>query len=139
MSAQILTERVQLLIPKYQKLFAQRGGITPTDPLEFHLYHLVRYWSRLVGFCRQDPSRTEGLIKTDLGACIEVGTQLAHELVKPESLIYSRWQNYWTQTQSVLHKRPVSIESVEATSRIFDECVSELKFDAWTGKPKFLN
>ena len=73
MSARPLSERVSDMIPRYEKLFAERGGITPADPLKFHLYHLARYWSRLVGFCRQDPSKPAGFIDGDLGACVQVG------------------------------------------------------------------
>jgi hypothetical protein len=47
------------MIPGYERMFAERGGITPSDPLGFHLYHLARYWNRLVGICRQAPSKPE--------------------------------------------------------------------------------
>ena len=119
------------MIPGYEKMLAERGGITPSDPLEFHLYHLARYWSRLVGFCRQDPSKPEGWIDGDLGACVEVGSEFAHKLIGPDSPIYGRWQEYWAQTQAVLHKRPVTIEAVEAASQIFDACLVGLKYDPW--------
>ena len=119
------------MIPRYEKLFAERGGITPTDPLKFHLYHLARYWSRLVGFCRQAPSKPAGFIDGDLGACVQVGSEFADRLIGSDSPIYASWQNYWTQTQAVLHQRPVTIDSVEAASKAFDVCVAELKYDPW--------
>ena len=119
------------MIPRYEKMFTERGGITPSDPLMFHLYHLARYWSRLVGFCRQDPSKPAALIDTDLGACVQVGSEFAHKLIGADSPIHRVWQDYWTQTQAVLHKRPVSIDAVESASRTFDSCLAELKYDPW--------
>jgi hypothetical protein len=124
-------ERIHGLIPRYEKLFAERGGSTPADPLEFHLFHLARYWSRLVGFCRQAPSKPEAFIDTDLGVCVAVGTEFTHKLIEPSSPIYELWQNYWKRTQAMLHSRPVTIEDVEAASRTFDECLAELKYDPW--------
>ena len=104
------------MISSYEKIFAERGGITPSDPLEFHLYHLERYWSRLVGFCRQDPSKADCFVDSDLGACVEVGSEFAHKLIGPSSPIHERWQEYWRRTQAILHKRPVTIKNVEAAS-----------------------
>jgi hypothetical protein len=127
-----LSERVNALMPKYKEMFAERGGVTPSDPLEFHLNHLARYWSRLVGFCRQNPSRPEGFIESDLGSCIAVGSEFANELIGPTSPIHGRWQEYWKRTQAILHDRPVTIEDVEVASRIFDDCLAELKYDPWS-------
>jgi hypothetical protein len=124
-------KRASAMIPGYEKMFAERGGITPSDPLEFHLYHLARYWSRLVGFCRQDPSKSEVWIDGDLGACVEVGSEFAHRLIEPTHPIYKQWQEYWIHTQAMLHERPVTIEAVEAASRSFNVCVAELKYDPW--------
>ena len=135
MSAQLLAERVRVMIPDYERMFAKRGGVTPTDPLAFHLYHLARYWSRLVGFCRQVPLEPEKFIDTDLGACVQVGSEFAHQLIGPDSLIWRRWQDYWTQTQAVLHQRPVTIEAVEAASRAFDACLVDLRYNPWPNKP----
>jgi hypothetical protein len=81
MSAQLLTETARDIIPRYEELFAGRGGVTPSDPLEFHLYHLARYWSRLVAFCRQAPSRPESRIDSELGACVLISSKFAHELI----------------------------------------------------------
>ena len=119
------------MIPGYEEMFAGRGGITPSDPLQFHLFHLARYWSRLVGFCRQDPSRPAAFIDTDLGACVQVGSDFAHKLIGADSPIYERWQEYWVLTQAVLHTRPVNIEAVEAASRTFDAFLAELTYDPW--------
>jgi hypothetical protein len=118
------------MVPRYEELFAGRGKVTPTDPLEFHLHHLARYWSRLIGFCRQT-LKPESCIDGDLGACVQVGSEFAHKLITPDSPIYKLWQDYWVQTQSVLHKRPVTIDAVEAASRAFDACVAELKYNPW--------
>ncbi|MBL9172363.1 MAG: hypothetical protein JNL10_02410 [Verrucomicrobiales bacterium] len=131
MSAQLLAERVSAMISGYEEMFAERGGVTPTDPLKFHLYHLARYWSRLVGFCRETPLKPEGWIDGDLGACVQVGSEFAHKLIQPDSPIYGSWQEYWVQTQAVLHQRPVSIDAVEAASQAFDACSAGLKYDPW--------
>jgi hypothetical protein len=126
-----LAERIGAIIPGYEKLLAERGNITPSDPLEFHLYHLARYWSRLVGFCRQYPLKPEVCIDGDLGACVAVASEFAHKLIEPSSTIHRLWQDYWTHTQAILHDRPVTIEDVEAASRKFDECLAELRYDPW--------
>jgi hypothetical protein len=131
MSAQLLAERVTDMTSRYEQLFAERGGVTPTDPLKFHLYHLARYWSRLVGLCRQDPSKPAAFIETDLGACVQVGSEFTNKLIGPDSPVYGRWHDYWAQTQAVLHQRPVTIEAVEAASQAFDACVANLKYDPW--------
>jgi len=131
MSAPLLAERVRNMVPGYEEMFAERGGITPTDPLQFHLYHLARYWSRLLGFCRQTPSKPEGWIDGDLGACIQMGSEFAHPLITPDSPIYRLWQDYWTQTQSMLHQRPVTMDAIETASRAFDACTAGLKYDPW--------
>jgi hypothetical protein len=128
------SERVRILTTNYEKQFAERGGILPSDPLEFHLYHLALYWSRLTGFCRHAPSETAAFIDTDLGVCVEVGSEFTHKLIGPDSLIYSRWQNYWKQTQAMLHNRQVTIEAVESASKEFDACLAELKYDPWPNK-----
>jgi hypothetical protein len=119
------------MIPRYEKMFLERGDITPSDPLQFHLYHLARYWSRLIGFCRQAPSKPAAFIETDLGACVQVGSEFAHKLIGSDSPIHGLWQDYWTQTQAMLRKRPVSIEAVETASRAFDACLVELRYDPW--------
>jgi hypothetical protein len=132
MSAHPLAEKVSAMIPGYTEMFAGRGDFTPSDPLEFHLYHLSRYWSRLVGFCRQDTCKPAVFIDTDLGACVQVGTEFAHRIIDQASPIYEQWQDYWIQAQAVLHKRPVTIEAVETASRAFDACLAELKYDPWS-------
>jgi hypothetical protein len=133
-SAQLIAQRVRAMTPEYEKMFAERGGMTPSDPLQFHFYHLARYWSRLVGFCRQDPSKPAVFIETDLGACVQVGSEFAHKWIGPDSPIYNGWQDYWRQTQAMLHKRPGTIEEVEAASRAFDACLAKLKYDPWANK-----
>lgn len=127
----MLAERIASMTPAYQKLFAERGGITPADALQFHLYHLARYWSRLVGFCRQDPPRSEAFIDSDLGACVAVGSEFAGKLIEASSPIFGRWQDYCERTQAVLHVRPVTIEDVEAASGAFDVFLAGLKYNPW--------
>jgi hypothetical protein len=127
MSARLLSERVSDMIPRYEKLLVEHGG----DPLTFHLYHLARYWSRLLGFCRQDPLKPAAYIDGDLGACVQVGSEFAQKIISTDSLIYGRWHDYWTQTQAVLHQRPVSIDAVESAHRAFEACLIELKYDPW--------
>lgn len=117
------------MIPRYQEMFAKRGGVTPTDPLKFHLYHLFLYWSRLVGFCRQVPAKPEKAIDTDLGACVQVGSEFAGKLIGSTSPIYDLWQGYWKRTQAVLHDRPVTLHDVEEASKAFDACLAELQYD----------
>lgn len=128
-------KRTDALISNYEKMFAERsdmpGCLTPTDPLEFHLFHLARYWSRLIGFCRQYPSKPNAWVDTDLGACVQIGSDYAHKLIGPDSPIYTLWQDYWKQTQKVLHERPVTIEAVEAASKAFNACITALKYDPW--------
>jgi hypothetical protein len=131
MSTKLLAERVNAMVPGYEEMFAARGGVTPTDPLEFHLHHLARYWSRLVGFCRQIPSNPASCIDTDLGACVQVGSEFANKLIGPDSQIYALWQDYRAQTQDVLHRRPVTIEAVEAASQAYNACLNSLGYDPW--------
>ena len=119
------------MIPAYEKMFAERGGITPSDPLKFHLHHLARYWSRLVGFCREAPSAPEVFINSDLGACVKVGSDYAQKLIEPNSQIYELWQVYWRAMQSVLHERPVTLGDVEAASQAFNDCLIQLQYDPW--------
>ncbi len=120
------------MIPGYEQMLKERGGITPSDPLQFHLYHLARYWSRLVGFCRQVPDKPEAAIDTDLGACVAVGSEFAHKLMNPSLPVFGHWQDYWSRTQAVLHDRPVTFEDVEAASRAFEDCLSILKYNPWS-------
>jgi len=131
MSAEILADKVRAMTPGYETMFAGRGGVTPTDPLQFHFYHLARYWSRLLGFCALDPSKPASFIDGDLGACIQVGSEFAHRLIGPNSPIYASWQIYWTQARAVLHQRPITLDAVKAASRAFEVCVTELKYDPW--------
>ena len=131
MNGHMLAERVSATIPRYEKMFAERGDVTPSDPLEFHLFHLARYWSRLVGFSRQTPSKPEGWIDGDMGACIEVGSEFAHRLIGPSSPIRDQWQEYWRRKQAILHERPVTLVDVELASQSFDRCLVALNYDPW--------
>lgn len=88
-------DRINELTRAYEESFAERGNITPGDPLEFHLYHLARYWSRLVGFCRHDPSSAESLVESDLGACVQLGSEFANAQIDPNCSIYKQWRKCW--------------------------------------------
>lgn len=125
------TDRLKFIVSSYEKEFAERGGITPSDPLKFHLYHLARYWSRFAGFCRQDPSNIDAFINGDLGGCVQVGSEFAHQLIGPSEPVYERWQDYWQRTQTVLNKRPVNLNAVEDSIRSFNECLVAVNYDPW--------
>ena len=125
------TDRLKFIVSSYEKCFAERGGITPSDPLKFHLYHLARYWSRLVGFCRQDPSNIDEFINGDLGVCVQVGSEFAHHLIGPSAPVYARWQDYWQRTQAILNERPVTLDAVEDSIRSFNECLVVVNYDPW--------
>jgi hypothetical protein len=131
MSTHLLVQRIAALVPEYEKSFSERGGLTPSDPLKFHLYHLSLYWSRLVGFCRQAPAKSAGFVHTDLGACIAIGSEYAHNLIGLTSPIYEPWQEYWRRTQLVLYGQLVTLKDVESASRAFDDCLAGLNFDPW--------
>ena len=126
-----LSERVSEMIPNYERLFAGRGDVSPLDPLEFHLYHLARYWSRLVGFSRQYPLDPVCCINGDLGACVQVGSEFTHKMIGVGSPCYELWQECWTRTQTVLYERPVTIETVETASRAFDAYLAGIKYNPW--------
>jgi len=126
-----LAERTRGMIPRYEQLFRERGGITPSDPLLFHLYHLSRYWIRLVGFCKRVPDKPEIAVESDYGACLAVASEFTNRSIGPSSPVYDLWQDCWRRTQAVLHDRPVRLEDVEAAARSFDDCLSQLRYDPW--------
>ena len=99
----MLAEREEQLIPNYKKMFLERGGVTPADPLEFHLNHLATYWSRLVGFCRLHPDHPEACVDGDLGACVKVGSDFADATIDPASPIFDCWCVYKQLADTVLH------------------------------------
>lgn len=129
------SERIAALTASYQKMFEQRGGIIPSEPLEFHLFHLARYWSRLLGFCRHTPSGCASFIDGNFGVCVQIGSEFTNQEIAPDSPVYSEWQKYWTQVQALLHDRAPTIEAVEATSQAFDACLAKLKYDPWAHHP----
>ena len=126
-----LEKRAAAMEEKYRSQFAERGGVTPSDPLKFHLYHLVLYWSRLVGFCRQLPDEPAGWIDGDLGACVLVGTKYVDQLIKSSDGEYLAWSNYSMLAARVLHQRPVNLEQVEEASKSLDEFLLQKNFDVW--------
>ncbi len=119
------------MVPRYEQLFKERGGITPSDPLRFHFYHLSRYWPRLVGYCKRVAGNTKIAVDSDYGACVAVASEFASRLIGPDSPVYEQWQECWRLTQAVLDERPVRLQDVEAASRAFEECLSALNYDPW--------
>ena len=126
---------IKKLTSDYLQHFAERGGITPTDPLEFHFYHLARYWSRLTGFCRQASDTPEGWIESDLGACVEVGTKFANESIDANSPNFKEWKSYMEKVNGILHSRPVSLQDVENASLSFENFLSAINYDPWADSP----
>jgi len=124
-------DRVAKVIRQYEVEFKDRGDVTPSDPLKFHLFHLARYWSRLVGFCQHVKDVPSSFVEGDLGACVKVGSDYANNLIDSSSPIFDLWQDYWKKTQAVLFEKPVSVEQVEEASSAFDACLTELKYDPW--------
>ena len=127
-------ERVEKLAADYEKMFSERGDVTPMNPLEFHLYHLARYWSRLTGFARMTPDNLSAMIEGDLGACIKVGTGFADQVVKQDSPIFVPWATYLEGATGILDGRSVSLEDIEHTSLAFDRCLSAADYDPWANK-----
>lgn len=127
----MLEERVIEMNTGYRAQFAERGGVTPTDPLEYHLYHLTLYWSRLIGFCRQDPANPDNWIEGDLGACVQVATDFASELIKKDHSAYESWMRYHKQVFRILYERPVSLGEVEGASNSYDHFLRDFGYDAW--------
>jgi hypothetical protein len=126
----MLVERIAKLIPEYQQMFADRGDVTPSDALEFHFYHLARYWSRLLGFSRNS-TEPKGLLSSDLAACVQVASDCANRIIGNNSPIYDVWQNYRERWRGLLLVQSVSADDIEAVSSAFDECLAALKFDPW--------
>ena len=127
-----LADRVRVITLSYEKMFAERTEhdvCPPSDPLEFHLYHLARYWSRLVGFCKQ--VSPENCVESDLDACVQVGSEFTNKMISLNSPFYGQWQECWNRTQAILKERPVTVEDIEAASQSFDKCLAELKYDPW--------
>lgn len=129
MAGSSLAIRIRKVIPEYEEMFEERGGVTPTDPLQFHLYHLARYWCRLVGFCRQMPKSPEACIDGELGALVAVASEYSNALIGLDRRVGAVWAEYWSRAQTMLHERPVTIEDVERTSEIFEQVLSTLEFD----------
>jgi len=129
-----LKQRTEQMIPGYRRMFEERGDVTPIDPLEFHLYHLALYWSRLVGFCRMTQSSPEGWIDGDMGACIEVGTRFANDVVDSQPRIRDRWNDYRMKVDEILYQRPVTLHDVEEASTLFDQCLASIEYNPWANK-----
>ena len=124
----MLAEREEVLVTNYKRMFLERGDVTPADPLEFHLHHLVTYWSRLVGFCRLHPDHPETCVDGDLGACVKVGSDFADAIIDSASPIFESWSVYKQLADAVLHCRPVSLNDVESASTAFDQCLSAINY-----------
>jgi len=116
--------RVEELRADYQRMFEQRGGATPSDPIEYHLFHLALYWSRLVGFCRMSPAKSAGFVDNDLGVCVTIGSEYVNKTIEASQPAYRNWHDCWHRTQKVLYERPVALGDVEDAVRSFNEFLS---------------
>jgi len=123
------------MVPRYEEYFRNRGGVTPLDPLQFHLSHLARYWSRLIGVCRHLPTEAESCIDGDLGAWVAVGTMFVNRLVERADPVRELWDDYWRRVQAILHDRPVTLAEVETVSSAFESCLSAWDYDPWKSTP----
>ena len=131
----MLTERAKTIVPKYEENFSDRGGVTPTEPIEYHLYHLACYWSRILGFIRRTPGNSESLIEGNFGACIEVGNHFLAKSITPSSDMYRQWVTYSEMASVILYKRPVHDEDIELTFERFNECLAAVDYDPWANSP----
>jgi hypothetical protein len=129
-----MSNRLDNLRQNYAKNFAVRGTITPSDPLEFHLYHLARFWSRLLGFCRHSSPSIQSCIDGDLGICVKVGSEFTDQLIDPESPIYQTWREYIRRTNSALDGNLPTLDDLETAHHLFTECLAGLNYDPWERK-----
>lgn len=129
------TTRDQATEREYLAMLANRGEVTPDDPLRFHLHHLVRYWYRIVEFSRQRPHSVFHLIQSDLGSCIRVATGQASPLVSRGEPIYNPWQDYLVSAAPVLEVRYAAFEEIEAACLAFNRCPPTLGFNPWVNAP----
>lgn len=114
----------------YRQMFAERGGTTSSDSLEFHLYHLARYWSRLVGFCRLKPGPPEFWADGSMGIAIRIANRFTDPLVDSASPLIASWNSYKQLAEKVLH-RHVLLDDVEAASDAFDRFLAETGYSPW--------
>jgi hypothetical protein len=112
-------------------MFASRGEVTPADPLEFHLFHLARYWSRLGGFAGHVSDGCNSLIEGDLGIAVRMGTEQADRVIRDMDLIGDLWTDYVEQVETMMTLRPVSTETMERASAGFDRCLEAIGYDPW--------
>ncbi len=119
------------MLHSYESMFASRGEVTPTDPLEFHLFHLARYWSRLVGFARNVGDGCNSLIEGDLGTAVRMGTDHTGRVIRETDVIGDLWTDYVERVETMLTLRPVSIETIERASEGFDKCLEAIGYDPW--------
>lgn len=125
----------QELAISYETMFAERGEFTPSDPLEFHLYHLARYWSRLVGFCRIMPGSPEIFADGAMGITIRVANRFMDPLVGAFPALVASWNSYNQLSERVLQRRVVLLNDVEAASEAFDRLLATASYDPWFDSP----
>ncbi|RYD24447.1 MAG: hypothetical protein EOP88_00125 [Verrucomicrobiaceae bacterium] len=114
-------------VSSYEQIFEERGGVTPSDPLEFHLYHLAEYWGRLVGFSRVWPDSPGAFVKGGPGDGIRVANRFAAGVIEDSPAISEAWQTYVRLADVVLNEPTVSVIDVEAASEALDRCRAILK------------
>ncbi len=123
------------LLASYRENFSRRGEATPSAPLEYHLHHLARYWSRLSGFSRLTPGPHDSLADGGLGMAIGIGNRFADELIDSNSPVHASWATYMELATMVLRSRPLALADIESASAAFDQCLSRVGYNPWTDPP----
>ncbi|RYD42225.1 MAG: hypothetical protein EOP85_11510 [Verrucomicrobiaceae bacterium] len=112
-------------------MFDRRGEVTPSDPLEFHLYHLARYWSRIVGFIRQYPGDPERWMDGNGGQAIRIANGFTESAINPASKVLNEWQIYKVASDATFHKRPLSGDDIEKASAAFERFLVAAGYNPW--------
>ena len=131
MKTQTQTQKEREMLDSYESMFASRGEVTPTDPLEFHLFHLARYWSRIVGFAKVVGDGCDSLVEGDSGSLVRMATDQAGRVLREADLIPNLWTEYVDQLETMLTLRPVSVKVIERASDEFDKCLEAIGYDPW--------
>jgi hypothetical protein len=125
------SDRLSRVRSQYDQNFRTRSDTSPTEPLEYHLYHLALYWSRLMGFCGSHPSDAAHWVDSDLGACVAVGTDVVSGTLGSLHPHRAGWSSYLALIHVVLNQSQVSFKEVEAASNAFSRFLELLGFVSW--------
>ena len=98
---------------------------------EFHLFHLARYWSRIVGFAEVVGDGCDSLVEGDSGSLVRMATDQAGRVLREADLIPNLWTEYVDQLETMLTLRPVSVKVIERASDEFDKCLEAIGYDPW--------